>query len=431
MRDLFSPWVDAHQETILSETQAILRIPSVKEAPSGPDAPFGQPCADALTHTLALCERLGFRVQRFGGYAGHAEFGPEDAPEYVAALGHLDVVPTGDPATWSVEPFGAVVKDGWLFARGASDDKGPTFAALFAAKAVLDSGMPLKRRIRLIFGCDEESGWECMDHYFGPAGQPQPTYAFAPDADFPLIFAEKGAFTAIVTKNITSSVTVLRSGLRANMVPESATATLTDGTTLLEMGKSAHGSTPEKGENAAVKLLEKLGEGWASELAHFAEITGAGLNLKGSDAISGALTCNLGVVSVENQIASGTINVRYPATWSPGKMEATLRAVMDATGWNVTSYNDMPPLYVPVDAEPVKTLLAVYREHTGDMRPPVAIGGRTYATAVSPVGVAFGAAMPGDPDVAHQPDERILVERLIGCTKIYADALFRLANLSS
>jgi succinyl-diaminopimelate desuccinylase len=321
------------------------------------------------------------------------------------------------------------VKDGWLLARGASDDKGPTFAALFAAKAVLDSGAPLKRRIRLIFGCDEESGWECMDHYFGPAGQPKPAYAFAPDADFPLIFAEKGAFTAIVEKKITSRVTALRSGLRANMVPESATATLTDGTTLETLGKSAHGSTPEKGENATVKLLEKLGEDWASELVGFAEITGAGLNLKGSDEISGALTCNLGVVSVENSTARGTINVRYPATWSPDKMEATLRAVMDATGWSVASYKDMPPLYVPVDAEPVKTLLAVYREHTGDMRPPVAIGGRTYATAVSPVGVAFGAAMPGDPDVAHQPDERILVERLIGCTKIYADALFRLANL--
>ncbi len=429
MRDLFSQWVDTHQDQILSETQAILRIPSVKEAPSGPDEPFGKPCADALTHTLALCERLGFRVQRFGGFAGHAEFGPEDAEEYVAALGHLDVVPTGDPATWSVAPFGAVVRDGWLMARGASDDKGPTFAALFAAKAVLDSGVPLKRRIRLIFGCDEESGWECMDHYFGAAGQPKPAYAFAPDADFPLIFAEKGAFTAVVQKKITSKVVSLRSGLRANMVPESATATLTDGTTRSEMGKSAHGSTPEKGENAAVKLLEKLGEDWASELAGFAEITGAGLNLKGSDEISGALTCNLGVVSVENQTVHGTINVRYPATWDGAKMEATLRAAMSASGWSVASYKDMPPLYVPVDAEPVKTLLAVYREHTGDMRPPVAIGGRTYATAVAPVGVAFGAAMPGDPDVAHQPDERILVERLIGCTKIYADALYRLAVL--
>ncbi|MGC4047817.1 MAG: Sapep family Mn(2+)-dependent dipeptidase [Armatimonas sp.] len=236
MRETFDAWVDAHKDEILAETQAILRVPSVKVTPAEPGAPFGQPCADALAHTLALCERLGFRVENFEGYAGHAEFGPEDAPEYVAALGHLDVVPTGDPTTWTAEPFGAEVKNGWLYARGASDDKGPTFAALFAAKAVMDSGLPLKRRIRLILGCDEESGWECMDHYFGAAGQPKPTYAFAPDADFPLIFAEKGAFTAIIEKQVSSKVTTLSSGFRPNMVPESAAATLKDGSTLSTLG---------------------------------------------------------------------------------------------------------------------------------------------------------------------------------------------------
>lgn len=428
MKITFDAWVDAHKDQILAETQAILQIPSVKDDSVGPGAPFGQPCADALAHTLALCERLGFRVTNFDGYAGHAEFGPEDAPEYVAALGHLDVVPTGDPATWTIDPFGATVKDGWLFARGASDDKGPTFAALFAAKAVMDSGLPLKRRIRLILGCDEESGWECMDHYFGPAGQPKPTYAFAPDADFPLIFAEKGAFTSIIDKTVSTKVQTMTSGFRANMVPESATATLTDGTTIMTIGKSAHGSTPEKGENAAVTLLNKLDEDWANELSHFAAIDGSGLELAGSDLVSGALTCNLGVVKVDDGVASGVINIRYPATWEPAEVEARFEAAITKAGWTIASYKDMPPLYVPVDAEPVKTLLEVYREHTGDMRPPTAIGGRTYATAVAPVGVAFGAAMPGDPDVAHQPDERILVERLYQCTKIYADALYRLAQ---
>ncbi|MGC4047818.1 MAG: M20/M25/M40 family metallo-hydrolase [Armatimonas sp.] len=175
-------------------------------------------------------------------------------------------------------------------------------------------------------------------------------------------------------------------------------------------------------------LLEQLGEGWAGELARFAAIDGAGFDLAGSDDISGALTCNLGVVHVGEELAQGTINIRYPATWSPAEVEERFRAAVNKAGWRTASYKDLAPLYVPIDAEPVKTLLQVYRDHTGDNRPPAAIGGRTYATAVAPVAVAFGAAMPGDPDVAHQPDERILVERLYQCTKIYADALYRLAQ---
>ncbi|MDC6663049.1 M20/M25/M40 family metallo-hydrolase, partial [Leclercia adecarboxylata] len=142
--------------------------------------------------TLALCASLGMRTENFSGYAGHAEFGPEDAPEMVAMLGHLDVVPVG--SEWTREPFGAEIEGDWLYARGASDDKGPTYAALFGAKAVLDSGLPLTRRIRLIFGCDEESGWECMRHYFEVAKQAKPDLAFTPDAGFPLCYAEKGSF---------------------------------------------------------------------------------------------------------------------------------------------------------------------------------------------------------------------------------------------
>lgn len=427
MKDIFSAWLDEHTEEFISETQAILRIPSVKEDPL-PGAPFGQPCADALAHTLALCEKLGFRVESFDGYAGHAEFGPEDASEYVAALGHLDVVPPGDLARWSVSPWSATRDGDWLIGRGTSDDKGPTMAALYGAVAVMASGVSLTHRIRLIFGCDEESGWECMEHYFGTLGQPKPRYAFAPDAEFPLIHAEKGAFTTVIEKEIVSKVSTLSSGLRPNMVPESAAATLEDGKTLAEVGVSAHGSTPERGVNAALKLLTALGEGWASELVEFGKLDGAGLNLAGSDGASGALTCNLGVVKVEDGTARATINVRYPVTWKPETVEATFREAVWAKGWAVSTYSNMNPLYVPVDAEPVKTLLSVYREHTGDTSPPLAIGGRTYATAVAPVGVAFGPMREGDPQLAHEPDEKIAISRLLEAAKIYADALFRLAK---
>jgi succinyl-diaminopimelate desuccinylase len=471
LRKELEDWIDEHHRDVINATQQILRVPSVTDlATIAPGAPFGRPVADALEQTLSLCTELGMRTENFGGYAGHAEFGEGD--EIAAMLGHLDVVPAGDD--WTCDPWGGEVRDGFLWGRGASDDKGPTYAALFGAKAVLDvtraAGITLSRRIRLIFGCDEESLWRCMEHYFGDAGQPKPTVAFTPDADFPLVHAEKGSFTAVVEKAVPTGgevhVASLESGLRPNMVPDKAVALLIGDADVLERiahaldrtpglsaefgeqdlavraaGVSAHGATPDKGDNAAIKLLRAITGaasgseaaistdfGWAADLAARGAPDGTTVGIGGRDDITGPLTSNLGVVMVADGVARATFNIRYPSTWDGEETIARFRASLDATGWNIVELHHTPPLYVPVDQEPVKTLLRVYREHTGDLRPPTTMGGRTYATSVAPVGVAFGAAMPGDPDFAHQADERFSVERLIQAAKIYAHALYELAK---
>jgi succinyl-diaminopimelate desuccinylase len=473
MKEKISAWVDAHESEILAQTQAILRIPSVKEPAAGAGAPFGKAVAESLTHTLALCETLGMKTENFDGYAGHAEFGQGE--EIVGMLGHLDVVPTGEG--WTRDPWGAEISDGYIWGRGTSDDKGPTFAALFGAKAVMDlcaaEGITLSRRIRLIFGCDEESGWDCMKHYFGAAGQVKPTVAFTPDADFPLVYAEKGSFTAIVTKPVPQSDSALlrvasfESGLRPNMVPRDAVALLAgdasvleslvpvlgemsgitvestgDGLTVRALGKSAHGATPQQGDNAAVKLMRALtsqisvfddlasGDSkWMGDLVRRGAPDGSTVGIGGSDEVTGPLTSNMGVVTYREGVASATFNVRYPATWDGEETIEKLRSAVGETGWEISDLSHTPPLYVPLDQEPVKTLLRVYREQTGDdTTPPHTIGGRTYATSVAPIGVAFGASMPGDEEVAHQADERLSTERLLQCVKIYGHALYELAK---
>jgi len=471
LRKELENWIDAHRDEIVGATQRIIQIPSVLYmTTAGPGAPFGPPLADALEQTLALCTAMGMVTQNFDGYAGHAEFG--DGDEIVAMLGHLDVVPAaGD---WTCDPWGGEVRDGFLWGRGASDDKGPTYAALFGAKAVLDvtrkSGIRLSRRIRLIFGCDEESQWRCMEHYFGAAGQQMPTLAFTPDADFPLVHAEKGSFTAVVEKSHPTDGPIraasLQSGLRPNMVPDAATALLVGAPDALERsahalsgmsglsaefgerdlavrasGVAAHGASPAQGDNAAIKLLRALAESataagddaaralaWMADLAHRGAPDGSAIGIGGRDEVTGPLTSNLGVVSVEGGVARATFNIRYPSTWDGDATIARFHASLAETGWQVAELRHTPPLYVPLDQEPVKTLLRVYREHTGDMRPPSTMGGRTYATSVAPVGVAFGAAMPGDPDTAHQADERFAVERLLQAAKIYAHALYEMAK---
>ena len=76
----------------------------------------------------------------------------------------------------------------------------------------------------------------------------------------------------------------------------------------------------------------------------------------------------------------------------------------------------------------VKTLLEVYRSQTGDEESqPLVIGGGTYARAMKHV-IAYGGLFPGDEDRMHQPNERLSVERLLQMTKIYAEAIYKLAS---
>src|SRR5205814_10209163 len=125
-----------------------------------------------------------------------------------------------------------------------------------------------------------------------------------------------------------------------------------------------------------------------------------------------------------------TYTIRYPVTWTIDELLARHRPVIQEAGWTLASNSNSPSLYVPLDQEPVKTLLRVYREETGDMESqPGTMGGGTYARA-TPNAVAYGAGFPdGSDGPAHESDERIGIDSLIRATKIYAHALYELARL--
>ena len=458
-------WIDSHQDEIVEALQGVLRIPSLEAPATGPNAPYGKPVRESLDYTLALCKRLGFRTKDFDGYAGHAEFGAGE--RYIGVLGHLDVVPEGDG--WSLPPYGGTLKDGYLYARGAADDMGPTYAGLFAAKALMESGLPLSKRVRVIFGCNEESGFGCVKHYFEDVQEERPQYGFTPDAGFPLIYAEKGIANLVLEKELptaTSGLRIVRAegGRRPNMVPDSARAFLTgtaaqlaeaketlakfwdrnvsveettDGLTVHALGKSAHGSHPTAGDNAVARLaraLDTLGlpdsKVWLDWMNTSTDPTGAALGIAHQDEVAGPLTSNLGILETTdtNRIRL-TYNIRYPVTWNIEALLEANKPVLEANGWDLATYFDQPPLYVPLDQEPVATLLRIYREETGDIESqPGTMGGGTYARA-TPFTVAYGAAFPGGSDgPAHEPDERIAVKTLLDAAKIYAHALYELAK---
>ncbi len=202
-------------------------------------------------------------------------------------------------------------------------------------------------------------------------------------------------------------------------------------------GKSAHGSHPTGGDNAVARLARALAtldlpdkEVWLNFVAETVDPTGAALGIAHTDEVAGPLTSNLGILAFTDAgNVRLTYNIRYPVTWNFDALLEANRPVREKHGWTLHIDDHKEPLYVPLDKEPVATLLRVYREETGDMESrPGTMGGGTYARA-TPHAVAYGAGFPdGHDGPAHEPDERIAIATVLNAAKIYAHALYELAK---
>ncbi|MCU9594204.1 dipeptidase PepV [Caldibacillus thermolactis] len=464
-------WMDEvlkRKDDFIKDLQSLLQIKSVlDEENATEDAPLGPGIKEALQFLLDLGEKDGFKTKNVDNFAGHLEMGA--GSELVGVLGHIDVVPEGDG--WSVDPYSGVIKDGKIYARGASDDKGPTMAAYYAMKIVKELGLPLKKRVRLIIGTDEESDWRCVEHYF--KHEEMPTLGFVPDADFPIIFAEKGISDYDIVQKPEASDTdatiqllSFQSGRRYNMVPDFAEARLVvhiepqeiieqyhaylenkglegsatrqgDELVLTLVGISAHGAEPRNGKNAGIFLaqflkelqLDKEGKKYVKTVAQFYNHDrGELFDIVYEDEDSGELTINVGVMRYTKD-EGGRIgcNMRYPVTFHIDLGKSKIEAKLKEAGLHLENFTDSKPTYVKKNDPLIQTLQKVYEEQTGENAELLAIGGGTYARALDH-GVAFGALFPGREDVMHQKDEYAYLDDLLKATAIYAQAIYELAK---
>lgn len=448
------------KEEIIKGVQESIRIKSVEsEAKEG--MPFGEGVHKALEHSLELSKSLGFKTVNVDNMVGYAEYGQGD--EMVAVLGHLDVVPEGDG--WSYPPYAAEIHNGRIYGRGATDDKGPTIGALYALKAIKDLNIPLKRRVRIIFGLNEETGSKCVKHYVDHGGE-IPVCGFTPDAEYPIINGEKGIVTGKYNRKLIQQgdmqIMSINGGLAANVVPDYAEAIIVvprdkmaeikklaeqteeikieekgDSLTIKSYGISAHGSTPEKGKNAISHLLLFLGKldftGDAKEFIDFMnqyiglDLNGENLGIYMEDDISGMLIFNLGKISASQDEVNIDINMRYPVTKTFEDFIDIFNEKMDLGKMKETALRHKKSLYVSPDTAFIKKLQKVYEEKTGDKAELISIGGGTYAKAISNI-VAFGPIFRGQPMVEHKPDEYIEIESLVKNVQIMAAAIHELAN---
>ncbi len=409
-------------------------------------APFGTNIRDCLDSVLALAESFGFKTYNCDGYAGHVDF-EGDGDGVLGILGHLDVVPA-KAEEWIYPPFAAEIHDGKLFGRGAMDDKGPMIACLYAVKALKEAGFAPKKTIRLIFGCDEESGMQCVEHYF--AKMPYPTVSFSPDGDFPVINREKGIYQFDVVCGKLPNGVQINAGDRANIVPSECKATCDKplnidkypnikcvktqrGYSYVSTGKAAHGSTPDEGLNAAHALLAALAEAYPDNAAidflfdKATDTCGKKWGIALSDKESGNLTCNLGVLrTAQDGTLTATVDIRFPVTYSCRQMYDMLRANTPEQ-FPIIEAHVSEPLYVRSDSELVTTLMDVYNSEMGTNLQPIAIGGGTYSRCL-PNCVAFGPLFPREEQTIHMPNECVDLNNLRLMAQLYLEAIYRLAK---
>ena len=451
-----------HKEDLLKDLFELLSVRSILETDITEETPFGSGPREALDLILSFGKRDGYKTKLVENKAGHIEVGQGE--ELFGILGHVDVVPVVE-ADWTNHPFKPEIRDGKIFARGSLDDKGPTMAAYYAVKLLDKLGVKWNKRVRVIVGSDEETGFRCVEAYF--KHEEQPASGFTPDAMFPLVYAEKARATfdhklKFVDEDGQYNYKLVKfnGGQVLNMVVASAKAELEGeasdikekfenflaqeklegevevGNTikLTLKGKAAHGSTPQYGINGATKLAEFLSTlGLDNNGKNFVDYIveklandpfGEKLGINYSDDEMGEATYNYGILEydLERKIGLVSTDCRHPKKFD---LVDRLNGIkVDNIDIEVTSTKEAH--YVPKDDELVTTLMDVYRKHTGDTKNDAfVLGGGTYARCLKK-GVAFGLLFPGKEDTMHQANEYLEVEDLLLATAIYAEGIYKL-----
>ncbi len=466
MQKQIDAFIDSHQEEMLEDLKALVRINSVR-GEEKPGKPYGDGPAEVLAAVQKMIAGYGFTAKNYDNYVVTGDF--SDQEKQLDILAHLDVVPVTED--WTVtQPFDPVIIDGKIYGRGTADDKGPAIAALYAMRAIKECGVALSKNVRLILGSDEECGSSDLEYYYSI--EQEAPMSFTPDADFPVINIEKGrlakSFTADFARERAEKggrVLAFHGGDKVNVVPANAWACVagvsmeevqtaiardtsgvkftaeTDeaGIRILAKGAAGHASTPEVGKNAICALLVLLRQlplgddaqnnalKAVSELFPYGDFCGRALGIEMEDTISGKITVNLGVLDFDSASLKGTFDSRVPICGDDSNVTAVVAAGMQEKGLTLEEGAMTPPHHVPAESEFVQTLLASYEKYSGMKGEPRAIGGGTYVHDLER-GVAFGCMSDDVDNHMHGDDEFMLVDVLVMSAKIFADAICKLCR---
>ena len=409
--------------------------------------PFGEGVTNALNFIAEVAKKDGFKVTNYDNMVVEILIG--EGNKNITIMAHADVVPEG--TGWNQNPFEVVEKDGVLYGRGVADDKGPLVACYYGLKALKDNQLLGDYQVRFLVGGNEESGSLGMIHYFQTLKKPQPTLGFSPDADYPLIFAEKGIIGFKVKKHIVlDGVKSIKGGVAHNAVIEKCDISLVDakpfsqylserkdikysvnGDVISFYGKAAHGATPELGINAGIIAIKELAKFLKNkELLELSEkysgLKGEGVNAEGDSIEMGHNSLNVGIIDYQNEEFAMIVNFRHVDTCDKDQLIENIKK--ETLPFNVEVLSISPLLYYPKDSVLVSTLLKVYQEEYQDYdSKPLAIGGGTYAKEADNT-IAFGMQLPDWDAKMHSPGEQLRKIDFYKGIEVYAHAIIELGK---
>jgi acetylornithine deacetylase/succinyl-diaminopimelate desuccinylase family protein len=378
-------------------------------------APSDNPPGDCRAHAeraAGLLRRLGFRVERHSvpGAAARAHgmvsatnlivrerFGPGPV---VALNAHGDVVPPG--GGWTVDPYGAEVRRGWMYGRGVAVSKSDFATYAFALLALKDSGARLRGTVELHFTYDEEAGGEIGPKWLLDRGLTKPDYAIAAGFSYGIVTAHNGCLHLEVEV----------------------------------LGKSAHAARPETGRdaleaaNAIMAALYRLRRGYAKRrsktpgIAHPTLVIGL---------IGGGINTNVVPDRVTFRLDRRMIPEEKPAAVEREVAGAIKRAARGMRGIRCTVRRILlaePLKPVGDQARLVAAVRAAAQEVMGERirahGVPLYTDARHYSAAGIPT-IVYGAGPRTLLEAnAHRADERLRLDDLYKATEVVALALLDL-----
>jgi len=411
--------VDAATEEIVGFTQDLVRIPTIN-----PPGDHYETCASFLGDDLS---RRGYDVEYI-----IAEGRPEHTPQHprvnvvgarrgssggpvVHLNGHIDVVPAG--GGWTVDPFGAVVREGRIFGRGVCDMKAGIAAAVFAAEAIARAGVTLPGAIEISGTVDEESG------------------GFAGVAHLARVGRISNARTDFVIIPEPLDVDRVCIGHRGVYWSE-----------LTTMGRIAHGSMPFLGVSAIDAMSDVLGairrelQPRLAKRATTMPVVPDGarhatININGIDggqSVDGIQTpcvadrCRV-ILDRRFLIEESFESVREELA------DLVARAIGSSKGAEYVMRDLMvvDPVRTPDDSPLTRALEeAIQRVLGRDARRVASPGTYDHKHVARIAGVPHCVAYgPGELELAHQPDESCRIEDIVSATKVIALAVLDLMGV--
>lgn len=424
-------------ENIIKDLSSLISMKTIENIGEN-GTPFGCENKRALDFIVQKAQEFGIKYKNVDDYVCWLEIGKGN--EMIGIPVHLDIVPEG--LGWDTDPFRLEEKDGYFYGRGMVDNKGPAIIMLYLLK-FLKNNKKLNKRVRVIFGTNEETGMRCIKHYIEK--EEIPTIGFTPDALYPVVVGEKGRLHVKISKNfkIKRSETYIKfwGGEKSNIVPANAECEIynyTDDNSSLRLayrGVACHASTPEKGINAIselikmvlmkdknkiinIEILEKINELLLED---------KNKNLYKIGEKLGKLTLNVGTMKMSEKEFICELDIRYPETITKEEIKKHLEEKFDSS-YKIEILVSKPIHYVEENSEIVIKLLKVLKNmKISNNEKPVTMGGGTYASYFENM-VAFGPKYKNIKTGGHGKNENMSKEDFKKNILIYYNAIITLSE---